>query len=224
MSKKVNQGACVAEFIGTFALIFIGVGAIAADQITGGKVGLTGIALAHGLAIGVMASAVGAISGGHFNPAVTIGLWTARKIDTNNAAAYIVSQCLGAIAAAFLIKCAVPAEALAAVGMGTPALGHNISHKMALITEFILTFFLVFVIYGTAVDTRAPKVGGLFIGLTITLDIFMGGPISGAAMNPARHLGPALLGGGLQDTWVYWVGPVLGGLAAAQVYKTQLEK
>ena len=224
MSKKVNQSALVAEFIGTFALIFIGVGAIAADQITGGKLGLTGIALAHGLAIGVMASAVGAISGGHFNPAVTIGLWSAKKIDMNNAIAYIVSQCLGAIAAAFLIKQAVPADVLAAVGMGTPALGNGISVQMGLITEVVLTFFLVFVIYGTAVDSRAPKVGGLFIGLTVALDILMGGPISGAAMNPARHLGPALLGGGLQNLWLYWVGPIAGGVLAAQVYKTQLEK
>ena len=224
MSKKVNQSALVAEFIGTFALIFIGVGAIAADQITGGKLGLTGIALAHGLAIGVMASAVGAISGGHFNPAVTIGLWSAKKIDTNNTVAYIVSQCLGAIAAAFLIKQVVPAETLAAVNMGTPALGNGISVQMGLITEVVLTFFLVFVIYGTAVDARAPKVGGLFIGLTVALDILMGGPISGAAMNPARHLGPALLGGGLQNLWLYWVGPIAGGVLAAQVYKTQLEK
>ena len=220
----MNQKALVAEFIGTFALIFIGVGSIAADHITGGKLGLTGIALAHGLAIGCMASAVGAISGGHFNPAVTIGLWSAKKINDNNALGYIIVQCLGAICAAILIKVCVPANALAAVNMGTPALAGPVSHKAGLLIEAILTFFLVFVIYGTAVDSRAPKVGGLFIGLAITLDILMGGPLTGAAMNPARHLGPALLGGGLQDTWLYWVGPVCGAVLAAQVYKTQLEK
>ncbi len=158
------------------------------------------------------------------NPAVTIGLWSAKKIDTANAAGYVAAQCLGAIAAAFLIKMAVPAEALAAVNMGTPALGNGVSASMGLITEIILTFFLVFVVYGTAVDARAPKVGGLFIGLAVALGVLMGGPISGAAMNPARHLGPALLGGGLQNIWIYWVGPVLGGILAAQVYKTQLEK
>ncbi len=224
MSKKINDKALIAEFIGTFTLIFIGVGAIAADHITAGALGLTGVALAHGLAIAVMISATAAISGGHLNPAVTIGLWTAKKIDTNNAVGYIIVQCLGAIAAAFLIKMAVPAEALATVNMGTPALGNGVSASMGLITEIILTFFLVFVIYGTAVDARAPKVGGLFIGLTVALGVLMGGPISGAAMNPARHLGPALLGGGLQNIWIYWVGPVLGGILAAQVYKTQLEK
>ncbi len=224
MTKKMNDKALIAEFIGTFTLIFIGVGAIAADHITAGALGLTGVALAHGLAIAVMVSATAAISGGHLNPAVTIGLWTAKKIDAANAVGYVVAQCLGAIAAAFLIKMAVPAEALAMVNMGTPALGQGVSASMGLITEIILTFFLVFVVYGTAVDARAPKVGGLFIGLTVALDVLMGGPISGAAMNPARHLGPALLGGGLQNIWIYWVGPVLGGILAAQVYKTQLEK
>ena len=117
----MNKKALIAEFIGTFALIFIGVGAIAADHITGGKLGLTGIALAHGLTIAVMATATGAVSGGHLNPAVTIGLFTVGKIDAPNAAGYVISQCLGAISAAFLIKMAVPAEALTAVGMGTPA-------------------------------------------------------------------------------------------------------
>ena len=220
----MNKKACIAEFIGTFTLIFIGVGAIAADHITGGKLGLTGIALAHGLAIAVMASATGAISGGHLNPAVTIGLWSARKISAANAITYILAQCSGAIFAAVLIKAAVPADVLTAVNMGTPAVGEGITPNMALVTEIILTFVLVFVIYGTAVDARAPKMGGLFIGLAVALDVLMGGPISGAAMNPARHLGPALVGGDLQNTWIYWVGPIAGGILAAQIYKTQLEK
>ncbi len=220
----MNNKALIAEFIGTFTLIFIGVGSIAADYLSGGKLGLTGIALAHGLAIGVMVSATGAVSGGHLNPAVTIGLWSAKKIKTSNAIAYVAAQCLGGIFAAVLVKLAVPADALTAVGMGTPALGHGISQQMGLVTEIILTFFLVFVVYGTAVDARAPKCGGLFIGLTVALDILMGGPISGAAMNPARYLGPALLGGGLQNAWIYWVGPIAGGVLAAQIYKTQLEK
>lgn len=219
----MNIKACVAEFIGTFALIFIGVGAIASDHLTGGKLGLTGIALAHGLAIAVMVSATAAVSGGHLNPAVTIGLFTTGKIDAINAVSYVISQCLGAICAAAIIKLIVPASALAAVGMGTPNLGTGITPGMALGAEIVLTFFLMFVVYGTAVDKRAPKVGGLFIGLTVALDILMGGPISGAAMNPARHLGPALLGGGVENIWLYWVGPVSGAVLAAQVYKRQLE-
>jgi len=218
----MNKKALVAEFIGTFTLIFIGVGSIVADHISGGKLGLTGIALAHGLAIGVMVSATAAVSGGHLNPAVTIGLWSAQKINTKNAVGYVIAQCLGGIFAAFLIKLAVPMDALTAVGMGTPGLGEGITVQMGLVTEIILTFFLVFVVYGTAVDARAPKCGGLFIGLTVALDILMGGPISGAAMNPARYIGPALLGGGLQNAWIYWVGPIVGGVLAAQIYKTQL--
>ena len=224
MSKSLSLKPLVAEFIGTFTLIFIGVGAISADYITGGKLGLTGIALAHGLAIAVMISATAAVSGGHLNPAVTIGLWSAKKIDSLNAVGYVVAQCLGAIFAAFLIKQCVPDTVLTAVGMGTPALGAGITTTQALVTEIILTFFLVFVVYGTGVDSRAPKCGGLFIGLTVALDIMMGGPISGAAMNPARYIGPALLGGGLQNCWVYWVGPIVGGLLAAQIYRNQLEK
>jgi len=223
-SSQMSNKALVAEFIGTFTLIFIGVGSIVADHLSGGKVGLTGIALAHGLAIGVMVSATAAVSGGHLNPAVTIGLWSAKKIDTPNAVGYVMVQCLGAVFASFLLTLAVPADALTAVGMGIPALGPGISPMMGLVTEIILTFFLVFVVYGTGVDARAPKCGGLFIGLTITLDILMGGPISGAAMNPARYIGPALLGGGLQNAWIYWVGPIAGGVLAAQIYKTQLEK
>lgn len=220
----MNTKALVAEFIATFTLIFIGVGSIVADHMTNGAVGLTGIALAHGLAIAIMASATAAVSGGHINPAVTIGLFCAKKIDALNAVGYVIVQCLGALAGAFVLKLCVPAAALAAVNMGTPALALGVTPGMALVTEAVLTFFLVFVIYGTAVDARAPKVGGLFIGLVITADIFMGGPITGAAMNPARHLGPALLGGGLQNLWVYWAGPVLGGVFAAVLYNKVLEK
>ncbi len=224
MSKNQLNKSLVAEFIGTFTLIFIGVGAISADYISGGKLGLTGIALAHGFAIAVMVSATAAISGGHLNPAVTVSLCFAKKIETNAAVAYILAQCLGALVAAFLIKWTVPAAVLTAVGMGTPSLGNDITVSMGLITEIILTFFLVFVVFGTAVDARAPKLGGLFIGLTVALDIMMGGPISGAAMNPARYIGPALMGGTLQNWWIYIVGPVAGGLLAAVIYKNNLEK
>jgi len=218
---KLN--ALVAEFIGTFALIFVGVGAIAANHIVGAP-GLVGIALAHGLTIAVMVSATAAISGGHLNPAVTAGAWVAKKIGTADAVGYILAQCLGGIVAAMLIKLALPAEALSAVSMGTPALGDNITLSQGLVMEMVLTFFLMFAVYGTAMDARAPKVGGLFIGLTVTLDILIGGPVTGAAMNPARHLGPALLGGGLQNMWLYWVGPMVGATLAALVYSTFLEE
>ena len=136
---------------------------------------------------------------------------------------YIISQCLGGIFAASLIKLAFPLEVLHSVGMGEPGLGQNITPFMGLIMEFMLTFFLVFVIFGTAIDNRAPKVGGLFVGLTVALDILAGGPISGAAMNPARYLGPALMGSGLQNLWLYWLGPLAGGASAALLYHHTLE-
>jgi aquaporin TIP len=216
----MNIKALWAEFFGTFALIFIGVGAIVANHIGNGFVGLTGIALAHGLALSCMITAVAATSGGHLNPAVTAGLFSVGKIDFKNAMGYIIAQCLGGIVAAFLITLSVPADALTAVGMGTPAINTaaGVTIGQAFMAEVILTFFLTFVVYGSAVDKRAPKMGGLFIGLTVSFDILMGGPISGAAMNPARHLGPALMGGGLQNLWLYWAGPIFGGILGAQAY------
>lgn len=223
----MNFKALIAEFIGTFALIFIGVGAIATNYInrgiTGAPVDLTAIALAHGFTIAVMVSATAAVSGGHLNPAVTFGAFMTGKIDRKNAVGYVISQCLGGIFAASLIKLVIPLEALQAVGMGTPTLGLGETPLMGLGMEFFLTFFLVFVVFGTGIDARAPKLGGLFIGLTVTLDILAGGPLSGAAMNPARYLGPALMGGGLQYLWVYCLGPLAGGAAAALLYHHTLE-
>lgn len=213
----------VAEFVGTFTLIFIGVGSIAANHMSGGALGLTGIALAHGLAIAVMVSATAATSGGHLNPAVTCGALAAGKIAPGGAIGYIVSQCLGGIAAAAVVKLAMPAAALDAVGMGTPALGQGVTVAQGLVMEIVTTFFLMFVVYGTAIDARAPKVGGLFIGLTVGLDILAAGPVSGGAMNPARYIGPALMGGGLANAWLYWVGPIAGAVLAALVYKGTIE-
>ena len=222
----MNIKAFIAEFVGTFTLVFIGVGAIAADYITGGASGLTGVAIAHGLAIATMVAATGAISGAHLNPAVTIGFLTVGKIKLNNAVGYIIAQCLAAIAAVLILKICVPVEVLFEVNYGTPSVSDapEITTSMALLTEIILTFILMFVIYGSAVDKRAHKMGGLFIGLAVTMDIMMGGPISGAALNPARHLGPALLGGGMQNTWIYWAGPIIGAVLAAQIYKAVLEE
>lgn len=222
---QMNIKALIAEFIGTFTLIFIGVMAIAH-----GSGGLVGVALAHGLAIAVMVSATAAISGGHLNPAVTLGALVGGKIKPVAALGYLAAQCAGAIVAALAVKLAVPADMLIANGPGVPVPGPGVSLASVIAIEAILTFFLVFVVFGTAVDARAPKVGGLFIGLTVALDILAGGPLTGAAMNPARHLGPALLLGdastiaaNLGRVWVYWVGPVLGGVAAGWLYSRVLE-
>ena len=205
---------CVAELIGTFALIFIGVGAINANP------GLLGVALAHGLTIAVMVSATAGISGGHLNPAVTFGLLVGRQIDSRKAIAYWISQLLGAVVAGILLVNLLGNAAHSgaeAVAAGTPDLG-GISVVKGTLIEAVLTFFLVFVVYGTAVDPRAPKIGGLAIGLTVALDILFGGPLTGAAMNPARTFGPAVASAHWNNHLVYWVGPMLGGAVAGLIY------
>ena len=212
LMKNIDRYA--AEFIGTFTLIFVGVSAICNGA------GLVGVALAHGLAIAVMVSALGHISGGHFNPAVTIGALTGGKIGPSEAAAYIGSQLLGGFVGALAVQAVFPSAVYAVEGvrLGTPMLASNVSVGTGILVEFILTFFLVLVVYGAAIDSRASKIGGLFIGLTVTLDILAGGPLTGAAMNPARTFGPALAGGYWDNHIVYWTGPLLGGIFAGLVY------
>ncbi len=213
----MNVKALVAEFIGTFTLVFVGIGSIA----TG--VGLLGVAWAHGLALAVMISAVAGVSGGHLNPAVTLGAWVGKKITTVPALLYVVAQCLGAIAGAWALSQFVPTEAHQSFRLGTPMLVVSTTPVSGMFLEAVLTFFLVFVAYGTAFDPRAPKVGGLFIGLTLVFGIIVAGPLTGGALNPARHLGPAVLTGTFANMWVYWAGPLLGGLAAGLVYHNILE-
>jgi MIP family channel proteins len=211
---------CVAEFVGTFTLIFIGIGAIANNSPAAG-VGLLGVALAHGLAIAVMVSATGAISGGQLNPAVTFGLFVGGHMNAKKSIAYWISQLAGATIAAYLCSVLI---GMTKVAGGTPDIGMSatgtavVSTGQAIIIEAVLTFFLVFVVYGSAVDARAPKIGGLAIGLTVALDILFGGPLTGAAMNPARTFGPALVSSHWNNHMVYWVGPLLGGALAGIIY------
>ena len=211
---------CAAEFIGTFALIFVGIGAIA-NNAPGVGMGLLGVAFAHGLTIAVMVSATGAISGGQLNPAVTFGLFVGGQMDLKKSVAYWIAQLAGGTLAAYLC-CALLGAA--AVSNGTPDISSNasgvpvVSMAQAITIEAVLTFFLVFVVYGSAVDARAPKIGGLAIGLTVALDILFGGPLTGASMNPARSFGPALASGHWGHHLVYWVGPLIGGAVAGVIY------
>ncbi len=227
MSKA---SACfVAEAIGTFALTFIGAGAILTTSFNDGAPGLVGIAIAHGLILAIVVSATMNISGGHINPAVTIAMFCTGRIKPPLAIGYIVSQLVGATVAGILLMLIFKSmgeagpEAIIACKLGTPNLNAAVSPWMGVFVEIILTFLLVFAIFGTAVDPRAPKIGGFGIGLAVCVDILMGGPLTGAAMNPARTFGTLL--GGLGDTsdlwsqhWVYWVGPIIGALLAAFVY------
>jgi aquaporin TIP len=207
----------LAEGIGTFGLIFFGVGAVLQQQATQ-TVGTTGIAVAHGLAILIGVYAFGAISGGHFNPAVTFGMLLTRRIGVGGAISYWIAQLLGASAAAWIL-CVVYQGGPLDVHLGTPAVDPTIGPRTAAMLEAVMTFMLVIVIFGTAVDPRAAKgFAGLAIGLTITADILIGGALTGGAMNPARAFGPALASGYWQDQWVYWIGPLAGGGVAAILY------
>jgi aquaporin TIP len=204
----------VAEFVGAFALTFVGAGAI----MTGAD--LVGVALAHGLVIAVMASAVGHISGGHFNPAVTFGFLLTGRLEPVLAVVYWVAQFVGAVVAALLLWWIYPNDITDQANLGAPGLSDRIGVGSGLAVEAILTFFLVWVIFATAADPRGTfkAIAGLAIGLTITLDVLMGGPLTGAAMNPARAFGPQLVGNAWSDGWIWYLGPLVGGGAAALLY------
>ncbi len=201
-----------AEYVGTFTLIFIGGGA----GIVSGQ-DIVAVALANGLAIGIMVSNLGHISGGHFNPAITLGFVATRRITPVLAVSYWASQLLGAISAAFLLRFLFNEQA---VKFGAAPSVH-ISDARAFVLEAILTVFLVWAVWATAVDPRGAfkSIAGLAIGLTITMDVFVGGPKTGAAMNPARALGPQLAGNQWSGWWIYWIGPIVGGLIASLVYE-----
>lgn len=202
----------VAEFIGTFTLIFIGGGA----GIVSGQ-DIVAVALANGLAIGIMVSNLGHISGGHFNPSITLGFLATRRITPLLAVAYWASQLLGAIAAAFLLRYLfneVSVRFSAAPSVHT-------TDARAFVLEAVMTAFLVWAVWATAVDPRGAfkAISGLAIGLSITMGVFVGGRITGAAMNPARALGPEIAGNQWSGWWIYWVGPIAGALLASLLYE-----
>ncbi len=212
----------VAEFIGTFALVFFGAGSICAYQFlhTAPEVSLFAVAITHGLAIALMISALGHVSGGHFNPAVTIGFWVTKRMSTIEAVSYWVAQIIGAIAAAFLLKAVIPEDAWRAVALGTPPLARDFTVLSGLILEAVTTFFLVLTVFATAIDERnsSRSYAGFCIGLIITLGIMVAGPFTGGALNPARAIGPALASSHWANQGVYWVGPLLGGFFAGLLY------
>jgi MIP family channel proteins len=210
-----SQRKLGAEFVGTFALIFFGCG----SALQGAD--LVGQALANGLAIGLMVTAVGHISGGHFNPAVTLSMLVTGRIEPGEAARYWVSQLAGAVAAALVLLAIFPSVITDAANLGVPAVGgHGISTGNALVAEIVGTFFLVFVIYGVAVDKRGafPILAGLPIGLIISIGVLALAGISGAAFNPARWFGPALVSGTFTNFWIWIVGPAVGAVLAGLFY------
>jgi aquaporin Z len=203
------------EMIGTFAWIFIGAGSICSDVSFGGGQ-LLGVALAHGLVLAVFVTVAGPISGGHFNPAVTVAMLLTGRIRLARALSYIVAQLVGATLGGLLLRPIFPDLP---AGLGTPMLGDGVSAMQGVLIESVLTFFLVLIWFGAAVDPRGPKQAfGFCIGLVLTFDILAGGPLSGAAVNPARAFGPALASGTWSAHWVYWAGPLLGGAIGGLLY------
>lgn len=215
MKNSLDARPLVAEAIGTFALIFVGAGSILANFLSGDALGITGIALAHGLTLMCMIYAVGHISGGHINPAVTLALWIARKIDGKQAALYVVAQLFGAALAGYALRYFFP-DGMTLFYLGTPTLGGNIGFAQGIFAEALMTFFLVFTIFGVAVDKRAASgFHGLAIGLVLAACILVGGVLTGASLNPARAFGPALASGFWDHHAVYWIGPLIGAVFAA---------
>jgi MIP family channel proteins len=212
----------LAEFVGTFALVFVAAGAVVILGPQGGPAALLGIALAQGLVLAIFVSNLGHISGAHFNPAVTAGVWVAGKLENARAIVYVVAQVAGAAAGAGLLALAVPKSIWTQTNLGVPVLAHQfgITAFRGVLLEAILTFFLVFTVFAAAVDERGVfrSLAGLTIGLVLTFDILIGGPLTGAAMNPARAFGPALVAGYWTDFWVYVAGPLIGAVLASALY------
>jgi MIP family channel proteins len=207
----------VAEFVGTFALVFVGGAAVIYSKAPGSGVGLVDVALAHGLILAVMVTATMRVSG-HFNPAVTLGFLVTRRIEPVMSGVYVVAQIIGALAAAYALKGLFPETLFEAARGGGTAVSLEIGTTQAFVLEAIATFFLVFVIFGTAVDPQAPRVGGFAIGLTLSASILAIGPLTGGSLNPARSFGPAVASGIFEAQLIYWLAPLLGGIVAAFLY------
>jgi MIP family channel proteins len=215
-----------AEFVGTFAVVFIASGAICTDQFLRAAnqplMGPLGCALAYGLAVGAAVSAVGHISGGHLNPAITIGCWVTKRLGTIESLSYWIAQLLGAVAGAYTLSAILPESAWRPVSLGAPDLASDFTRMHAMALEAALTFVVVFVAFATLVDANGTfrQLAGLPVGLAVMAGYLVGAPFTGAAMNPARAFGSALAltPHHWQNHGVYWVGPLFGGVLAGVIY------
>ncbi|QDV84892.1 MIP/aquaporin family protein [Stieleria magnilauensis] len=202
----------VAEMIGTFVLVFVGTGSVVVDNVTDGGVTLVGIALAWGLVVSAMIHSIGDISGAHINPAVTIAFWVGRRFEGKHVVPYIISQCVGALLASVLLRVLFPDQA--SLGPTLPA-G---TWWQSFIFEIILTLILLFVVLNVSTGAKEKGItAGLAIGGVISFEVLCGGPISGASMNPARSIAPALVGNQLESLWIYLTAPVIGAVLAVPI-------
>ena len=223
MPKLVRPLA--AEFIGTLLFVFLGAGSVVAFVANGpttGSIGPLGVAMAHGVGMAVIVSMTMSISGGHINPAVTFGLWIANRVPGKLVWQYILAQVLGAVAGAALVKAVLPPIAVGVALVGTPRLATEVGFMQGVWIEALLTFFLVSAVFGTAVSSEAPKIGGFGIGLAIFVAALVAGSFTGAVMNPARAIGPALVAWQWNAHAVYWIGPLIGAGVAGALWKAVL--
>ena len=204
----------VAEALGTYFLVLIGPGAAMVDAYTGGAVGHAGVALAFAFVVLAMVYALGHISGAHINPAVTVAFWSVGRLPGRDVVPYVLSQCVGAVAASLTLRGVL--GPVGRFGATLPVVGVGGS----LVVEWLLSFVLMLVVMAVATDERVSSgFAGIAVGLTVGFCAMMGGPLTGASMNPARSLGPAVAGGIWTAHWLYWVAPITGMLAAARVYE-----
>lgn len=211
----------IAELFGTFGFVFLGCASVVVNAYPGaggGLLGIQGIALVHGIGLAIMVTATMAISGGVLNPALTVGLVVARRLDVVAAVSYIAAQLVGAVLAALAVKAMFPIGVGRLVSLGTPLIATTVTMPQAIGIEALLTFLLMSVVFGTAVSASAPRVGGFAIGLTVFAAIMVAAPLTGPAINPARAFGPALVSGVWTGHAAYWVGPILGAIVAAVLW------
>ena len=206
-----------AESIGTFFLVLIGPGAAMVNAAIGGGIGVAGIALAFAFVIIAMVYALGHLSGAHLNPAVTVAFWSTRRFPSRDVAPYVFAQCVGAIVASVVLRAVL--GPVGHLGATLPSVIPHVSVGAAFLIEALLSFALMFVIMAVATDDRvAPGFAPIAVGLTVGFCALTGGPLTGASMNPARSLGPALVGSEWRAHWVYWVAPMVAMVLAARMY------
>ena len=216
-----------AELVGTFVFVLVGAGSAvgtASLLSPASGVGILVAALSNGLGLAVAVSATMGISGGALNPAVTVGLWVGKKLPSKDVLPYVMAELLGATLAGAALVASFPSAMGNAVEWGSPTLSGVLNSWQGMTIEALLTFVLMFAVYGTAVDSRAPRIGGLGIGLAVVADVLVSGNLTGAAMNPARAFGPMIAGGFFPGYWyIYLVGPLVGGVLAGLVYRHLIE-
>jgi len=213
-----------AEFFGTFGLVFAGTAIVISDSFPAGKTGLVGIAAVHGLMLALGITVTMGISGGHLNPAVTLGFLSTKRIDLKTALAYIGAQVAGGVAGAYATRFLVPNNVGRLLSDGLPIINSNLGLGGAILLEAMMTFFLMSAVMGTIINPKAPKHGGLWVGLAVVAMILVGGPLTGAVMNPTRAFGPAIVSGIWTGQLAFWIGPILGAIVAAQLWDRVLLK